>query len=129
MRLTSKLKIYYATAVLSVIFAVSEDNNTIRVAAFEMLLHLAELEQIVFAAHYDQDKDSGNPRSGWVKVGLINDLSVLINPVVTEQARMLKDKWAANWQQIPNDSQAAQQVLSHIDSVRASIKTTITRLQ
>lgn len=72
----AKLKLYYLTAIFSLIFSllgfsynawrmeVSEDNSNIREAAFEVLKELGELEQIVYALHYDHDQTSGSPRKG-----------------------------------------------------------------
>ena len=100
-----KLRAYYLTAIFSLVFAVvgfsynawrmevSEDNNTVRTAAFEGLKELAEFEQIVFAAHYDQNLIEGSPRKGWVKVGLIVDLSTLISAEVVNESKQLHTAW------------------------------------
>ena len=67
-----------AVALISLIVAVSSlsynpwrnektgpDRNH-RVAAFEVLMKLGELEQVVFLHHYDRDiADRGNARAGW----------------------------------------------------------------
>ena len=65
--LLRRMKVYQATALFSVLFAllgfsynvwrmeVTEQNSNVRDAAFELLLQLAELEQVVYAAHYDND--------------------------------------------------------------------------
>lgn len=34
-------------------------------AAFETLLKLGELQQLVFHRHYDKAEDKGNSRTGW----------------------------------------------------------------
>jgi len=98
MELEDKLKVYYVTAIFSVVFAVvgfsynawrlevTEDNSNIRAASFEVLTVLAELEQIIYAAHYDKDTKEGSPRKGWVKIGLIVDLDSLISKSSEEQA-------------------------------------------
>lgn len=51
-------------------------NRNYRVAAFETLLKLGELQQLVFHRHYDQELDKGNPRAGWAYVLTIRDLSM-----------------------------------------------------
>lgn len=136
----AKLKSYYLTAVFSMVFAilgfsyntwrleVSEDNNTIRTASFEVLKQLSELEQVVFAAHYDRDNMVGNPRTGWVKVGLINDLSVLITPEVATSSEQLKISWQQHWEALEHDELAAQAILTHIDTTRLVIKDVIITL-
>lgn len=102
--LKKKLRLYYITTIFSLLFAVvgfsyntwrlevSEDNNNVRTASFEVLKSLSEFEQVIFAAHYDQDDDAGNPRLGWIKIGLIVDLSGLISPEVESSAVQLKER-------------------------------------
>ena len=46
-------------------------------ASFEILTELAALEEIVYAAAYDGDLKEGSPRKGWVKVRLVQDLSMI----------------------------------------------------
>jgi len=125
---------YYLTAILGLVFAVigfsynawrlesSEKNNNIRLAAFTVITELAHLEQLIYAAHYDQDLINGSPRKGWVKVGLIVDLSFLIDDTVQLQADALKLTWQNNWQSIHSDRQAIDQVIENIDRIRQSIK-------
>ncbi|TMN87233.1 hypothetical protein CWB66_21980, partial [Pseudoalteromonas sp. S558] len=54
---------------------VSEDNNNTRIESFKILQELAELELIVFAAHYDRNEVEGSPRKGWGKVNLNHEWS------------------------------------------------------
>jgi len=138
--LEHKLKKYYLTAILGVVFAVlgfsyntwrleaSEDNNNVRTAAFEVLTELAALEQIIYAAHYDQDRVMGSPRKGWVKVGLIYDLSSLISPAVEHQAGSLKTLWADSWDTIATARAATDELVAQIEKVREQIKLTIVSL-
>jgi hypothetical protein len=141
MGLKRRLRVYYLTAIFGVIFAVlgfsynawrlevSEDNSNIRTASFEVLVLLAELEQLIYAAHYDQDFDEGNPRKGWVKVGLIVDLSTLIGSAAKEESRELKTAWGQNWQSMPNNRSATDFLIQEIDSVRSEIKLTLKQLE
>lgn len=128
----------YALAVLfSVLFAlagfsynvwrmeVSEHNNNIRTASFEMLRELAGLEQLVYSAHYDQEPVAGNPRVGWVKVGLITELSALTSPAVTASAVQLRTRWSAGWEQVPTDRHTVDQLVMAIDGVREAIQQTL----
>ncbi|MGD2119635.1 MAG: hypothetical protein PVG66_14855 [Chromatiales bacterium] len=129
-----KIRIYLATAVFSMLFALlgfsynvwrmeqTEDNSNIRTACFEMLVELSAMEQLVFAAHYDQDSVAGNPRTGWVRVGLINDLSALASPAVQQKTSRLRQVWEDSWQQIATSRQHADQVVGSLDDVRAEIK-------
>jgi len=73
--LENKLKAYYVTAIFGVVFAIvgfgyntwrlelSEDNNNVRTASFEVLTNLAELEQVIYAAQGGQSP-GGTDRAG-----------------------------------------------------------------
>jgi len=132
--LENKLRIYYITAIFSLIFAVigfsynawrlelTEENSNIRTASFKVLTELAELEQIIYVAHYDQDKGAGNPRVAWVKVGLIVDLSLLIDMSVNVQAKELHKAWSNNWEQLEAKESVVKDLVSEIDNVRQQVK-------
>ena len=107
----------------------TEDNNNIRTASFEVLTVLSELEQIIYAAHYDKDMQEGNPRKAWVKVGLIVDLSGLISQQVEKEADHLKELWASNWQSVKDNEVTTQKLIDQIDKVRISIKMDLKNLQ
>ena len=141
MELGRKLKVYYFTAVFSVMFSLlgfsynawrleaTEDNSNIRMAAFSVLNTLSELEQLVYAAHYDHDEVEGNPRKGWIKVGLISDLSSLIGPKVGEKAEGLRLSWGENWELLGQDNDSSDQIVAEIDEVRLQIKMVIKDLK
>ncbi len=136
----SQLRIYYFTAIFSIIFAivgfsyntwrleVSESNNNVRTAAFEILKVLAEFQQVVYAAHYDQDIIRGNPRTGWVKVGLAQDLSTLVAPRVTQKVKLLVTVWAESWSELPEKRKNADRLIDAITEVRKEIKITLSSL-
>jgi len=131
---------YFVATIISIIFAVvgfsynawrlerSEANTTIRTASFEVLTQLAELEQTLYIAYYDEDLTQGSPRKSWVQVGLIKDLSVLISPDVATESEALAVFWSANWQQAATEQQTIDQLIAHIDRVRLEIKSTIQTL-
>ena len=141
LNLEYKLKAYYLTAIFSLLFAVigfsynawrmevSEDNNNVRTAAFETLLVLAELEQLIYSAHYDHDMVTGNPRIGWVKIGLISDLSMLISNPVSHNAKKLHQSWQVNWNKIQDDQASVETLIEDIDAVRTTIKQAILNLE
>jgi len=130
----SNLLIYRTVLVLSIILAslsfsynvwrleVSEQNNTIRTAGMQVLIELSELEQLIFIAHYDKDLIAGNPRKSWVRVGLINDLSILISEDSEQFAHELKQTWQNQWSLIANDDEAVHLVGVEIDKMRAQVK-------
>lgn len=141
MDMERKFKAYYFTAVFSLLFAVigfsyntwrleaTEDNNNVRTAAFEVLIRLSDLEQHIYSAHYDQNPVEGNPRKGWVMIGLVVDLSTLISPIVEQQANQLKDLWSDSWEAVPHDQSVAEALVTAIESVRAEIKTVLRSLE
>ena len=108
---------------------VTEDNNNVRTAAFEVLKELAALEQLIYAAHYDKNPQEGNPRKGWVKVGLIVDLCELIDDSALESARELKGVWQDHWREIEGNRDVVEELVERIDGVRVSIKMKIQSLE
>lgn len=81
----------------------TEDNRNQRWASFEILLKLGELRELVNYIHYDCDLSfRGNPRSGWVIVQTIQDLTLVLEVMVPDDmpdsTSQLRDVWAANWQ-------------------------------
>ena len=141
MELQSKVRIYQITTVIGVIFGlvglsynvwrmeITETNNNTRMACFELLTELSELEQLVYAAHYDHDERMGSPRNGWVKVGLIVDLSVLTSQPVEHRAASLKAVWSDNWQAYAENMEATDRIVSAIDETRKEIKVVLKNLQ
>ncbi|WP_448549127.1 hypothetical protein [Thalassotalea fusca] len=139
--LRQKLKIYYFTTIFSIVFSIigfsynawrleqSEFNASARVAAFSMLSTLAEFEQVVFANHYDHDLQRGNPRVGWVKVILLNDLASLMSEEVIQTSMGLRDVWQHNWQLLPEQEIAFKAIESQIDELRHAIKGDIQQLE
>ncbi|MDT8371933.1 MAG: hypothetical protein RQ783_08090 [Gammaproteobacteria bacterium] len=134
-------RLYYLAVIYSLLFTllgfsynvwrmeISEQNNTIRTASFEMLVELSSLEQLIYTAHYDGDLDEGSPRKGWVKVGLIAELSVLTDPSVELTADDLRKTWAENWDKVADDNDSVTQVVKAIDDVRSEIKRVLKSLE
>lgn len=137
----TKLRVYQTTAIFSMILAVfgfsyniwrmevTEKNNSSREACFELLLQLSELEQLVYAAHYDKNKELGNPRNGWIKVGLIGDLSFVTELPVREKAVDLKNVWQSNWSAMEESRVATDKIVDAIDEVRLAVRLVIASLE
>lgn len=135
-----RMQAYQATALFSVLFAllgfsynvwrmeISEQNNNVRTASFEMLKELSELEQLVYIAHYDQDLQAGSPRKGWIKVGLINELSLLLDPQVAMQAKALHGVWSAHWPTLHDQQASAEAVVNAIEQVRTALRQVLINL-
>ncbi|WP_231731535.1 hypothetical protein [Colwellia sp. TT2012] len=107
---------------------VSENNNNIRTASFHILLNLFSLEQIVYAAYYDNDMKAGNPRKGRITVGLIGAFAVLTNDEVKNKAKTLYNVWSAHWQEMPTNQLSVDKIVEAIDSVRYEIKLALSSL-
>jgi len=132
--LLANARLYYAISLLSVVLAVagfsyntwrlevSEENNTVRTAAFEIFEHLAEFEHIIYSAHYDKNVQEGSPRKAWVKMGLVADLSVLMSGNVQEHSAQLTRLWQEHWQHISTNEQSVNLLILQIDKIRSAIK-------
>ncbi|MCV6610410.1 MAG: hypothetical protein OIF55_06545 [Amphritea sp.] len=141
MQLPERFKVYQATAIFSMLFAllgfsynvwrmeVTEHNSNVRTASFEILLELSQLEQMIYSLHYDKDQINGSPRRGWVKVGLVEDLSMLTSPTISAEAITLKQTWGRNWDRIETHRDSVDEVIGQIDNVRSEIKATLKTLR
>ena len=130
----NRLKLYCATSILGLLIAaigfayntwrleLSEHNSTVRTAAFEVIIAVAELEQNIFAAVYDDDPIAGSPRIGWVKVGLIEQLSVLIDPNVEKAAIELKQVWANHWDTLARDEASLAAIEQQLAILQSELK-------
>ena len=135
------IRIYYATAWLSLILALagfsynawrlerSEENSNLRSAAFQLLSELSELKQIMYASHYDHNQVEGSPRRGWVKVGLIDDLGMLMGEDVALASAELKAQWSADWDQVATDRASVQSLVERLDAVRTAVKARLAHLE
>ncbi|MCC5797446.1 MAG: hypothetical protein JJU48_09010 [Methylophaga sp.] len=137
----SDLQLYRWVLLLSIVLAslsffynvwrmeVSEHNAMVRTAGIQILQELAELEQIIFIAHYDQDLQQGSPRRAWVRVGLIDDLSVLMSAPTIDSVNVLRDLWQREWPQLKNSHESVISLGDQIDEVRLQVKSELSRLK
>ncbi|CAA0114154.1 Uncharacterised protein [Halioglobus japonicus] len=99
----------------------SEDNRNHRQAAFEILLKLNELQQVIFHRRYDQDATiRGNPRLGWTIVLTIDDLSQLLESPIPENSLKVKQAWSDSWEDLGESQEAVDMVLEQIDEMRGN---------
>ncbi|SFV57868.1 hypothetical protein MNB_SV-8-1005 [hydrothermal vent metagenome] len=129
--LQNKIITYQVIVMLSFVFGVlgfmynnwryehNENNNNIRIASFQILKELSTLEQIIYANHYDHDSIKGSPRDGWVKVGLIGDLSLFISPECEEASKELTMLWKKSWNKIHTDDKITNRLIEKIDKVKS----------
>jgi hypothetical protein len=97
----------------------TEDNRKQRFAAFEILLKLGELQEVVFYSHYDKDKQQkGNPRTGWAYVLTVSDLSRILHPPLPDTADRLLAVWSESWATLGEEQASADAITAAIDSAR-----------
>ena len=119
-------------ALVSIIIAVSslsyntwrnektEENRNQRLAAFEVLLKLNELQQVIFHRHYDKDRsDKGNPRTGWAHVLTVRDLSRVLHPPLPAVADELLAVWGKNWEGLGAKQANVDLIMAEIDNIRS----------
>jgi hypothetical protein len=107
----------------------TEENRNIRAAGFEMLLHIGQLQRISYLAHYDKDMQQGNPRSGWVEVLVLRDLSMLMPAQLQQRTQRLFDIWKENWQGLGGDESAVAAIDNAINDLRKEVLEGIKKLE
>lgn len=119
-----------AVALISLVVAVSslsyntwrneatEENRNLRFAAFEILLKLGELQQVVFHVHYDKDLNRGNPRIGWAYVLTINDLAQVLPDDVQAATAELQRAWGENWDTLTDSKPGLDSIMQALDAAR-----------
>lgn len=100
----------------------TEANRNQRVAAFEILIKLGELQQVVFHHHYDKDRtDKGNPRTGWAHALTIRDLSRVMPEPLHEETDKLLQIWNDNWEPLATEKESVDAILNGIESTRTKM--------
>jgi len=120
-----------AVALISLVVAISslsyntwrneatEENRNLRFAAFEILLKLGELQQVVFHVHYDKDLDKGNPRIGWAYVLTINDLAKVLPGDMQDSTAGLLQAWGENWENLADSTISLDIIMQALDAARS----------
>ena len=139
-KIQEKIVTYQIIVMMSFVFGVlgfvynnwryehNEYNNNVRIASFQMMQELASLEQNIYANHYDKDPTKGNPRDGWVKVGLIDDLSIFISDDSKAAAEQMKGTWTEHWAKIADDQNVTDTLVREIDAVRTATREVLEQL-
>jgi len=103
----------------------NEVNQNMRIAAFEVLKNLGELQTVVNYAHFAEDKTRGNPIEGWKHVTMVRDLSHLLEPSAKKESQRLYQAWQKDWELIQNNQQTEQTISLQITKTREAILSTI----
>jgi hypothetical protein len=107
----------------------SEKNRNIRLAAFEVLKNLGELQIVINYAHYQPGNSMGNPFLGWGHITLASDLGQLLPAPVPSKVDKLTATWGANWQKLKTDDAATDAVSQDVDSAREAVLVVLRHLK
>ena len=99
----------------------SEANRTTRQGAFQLLVAIGQLQEVVYRAHYDHDADRGSPRSGWVYVQTINDFSAALSMSVPGCGRLLLESWRDHWEGLGVREEDAVTIDDALGACRAAV--------
>ena len=99
----------------------SEANRTTRQAAFQMLVALGQMQEVVYRAHYDHDSVRGSPRSGWVYVQTIRDFSATMPGPVPDRAQALLVSWREHWEGLGVREEDAAAIDDALNDCRESV--------
>jgi len=103
----------------------NEVNQNMRIAAFEVLKNLGELQTVVNYAHFSEDVTRGNPIEGWKHVTMVRDLSHLLKPEARKESQQLYVAWQKDWELIDEDKKTEQRISQQIAKTRQVVLTTI----
>lgn len=107
----------------------TEQNRNIRAAGFEVLVHLSRLQRIAYLAHYDKDRQNGNPRSGWTEVLVLRDFCNLMPEPLPTSAQNLFIAWRDNWAELETDEIAVAIIDNAINDMRKEVAKSLNRLK
>jgi hypothetical protein len=107
----------------------SEANRTTRQAAFQLLVALGQMQEVVYRAHYDKDTVRGSPRSGWVYVRTINDFSAAMPAPIPARAQGLLEIWRDHWEGLGAHESDAEAIDDALDACRAAVVEALRSLQ
>ncbi len=98
----------------------SEYNRNQRLISIEVLRNIGQLQQVIFHNVWEMDaEDKGNPRTAWVYVLAIRDLSQLLDGPVPASGVALWNTWDADWDKLERGNKAYEEVTTALETVRA----------
>jgi len=96
----------------------TEQNRNIRIAAFEILKTIGELQLIIDYAHFRKNERLGDTTLGWGKILFIKDLAQLTPQPLPENAERLLTVWRNDWEKIANDNDSVQHISEELYRAR-----------
>ena len=107
----------------------SEFNRNQRLVAIEVLRNVGELHQVVLHRHWDMDeRDKGNPRTGWALVLAIHDLAMILESPVPDSADALRKTWEQHWETLGPDRASERQIVGALELLREDVHTLLSNL-
>jgi hypothetical protein len=107
----------------------TEANRNTRIAAFEVLKTLGELQLIVDYAYYRKDPTQGDSTIGWRRVLCIKDLAQIVPSPGPEDAERLLQTWRTSVETLNADPQSAARISDEIYATRQDMVAIIQRLR
>jgi hypothetical protein len=107
----------------------TEQNRTIRTAAFEMLKELDALQDTLNYSYFKHERMMGGAFSGWGKIAFINDLNQLLPQPAPNNAKALTAAWENNWEKIDKSESSADIISEQIDETRRCVLKVIHQLK
>lgn len=99
----------------------SEYNRNQRLISIEVLRNVGQLQQVIFHNVFEMDaEDKGNPRTGWVHVLAIRDLTQLLDGPAPESGTALWAAWDAEWDKLEPLNESYDSVTEALELVRAN---------
>lgn len=108
--------------------AETDKNRTQRLAGFEVLKNLGEL-QIIVNQFYQPEPRAITPYAGWGHIALIGDLSQLLPSPVPQTTAELLQVWRANWEKSQTNETSVTLITEKIDSSRKVVLNSILHLR
>lgn len=105
----------------------TEANRNVRVAAFEELKTLGELQALVNHAYFGQDASAAVVMTGWSKVALIADLAELLPGAPATAGQELTRVWAQHADALLGEA-ATDAITRALDASRSSVLTRLRAL-
>ena len=100
----------------------SENNRNIRVASFELIKELGQLQNLTNQLHFTLQPDSKmrdiSLINGWGHIALIEDLSTLLPSSIEQHAKSLKKIWEQTSSQLGTEGDSEKLISSAIESTR-----------
>ena len=107
----------------------SEQNRNIRQAGFEIIKETAKLQHFLDNTTFLTAKErSSTPIEGWVRIRLIQSLSMFMNQAVQSKANFLFLFWKDNWQNLKLEQNTNKDLSIIIDELVKEVRVELSQL-